>query len=520
LKPVKSTNDMMRGGGRTVQIVRVIDIEKRRIPSKHYVYVLEVTWSDGTQNVVYRRCSQFFTLQANLIDAFPVEGGVKNPAERILPFLPGKVFFRSNVREVALKRKTALDDYCKNLVKLPEKMLCCDHVTSFFEPSMEDVSTFTDSLKRDGSIKQKGGKKADVISDPVLLEQYIALSDFRSCGKGQVNLVAGDVVEVIEKSDSGWYFVNIANEQGWVPCSYLEPVDGSNDNTVEKCLTEEKFVCVKPCEKSLDDELDLELGAIVEVIQRGSDGWWEVRFKGKLGWAPRAHLKSASHLDLSKQTLACGIVRDRESLRIVAGRKEMGVPPRRRSVKRTMNKRTLKDRKASLATFVPESEYVAVADYHVNVGSTNINMSSGRLYTVIERAPNGWSLIKSDGQEGWVPSEILKRQRKESVISFGGMCGVARSLSIVGETNNEENNNVVYQNESILSPPISTTTPIKGEFYETICDYSDDDEGMLSFKSGEKVQVLEKDGGGWWFAMIDVQQGWVPSNFLAKLEII
>ena len=43
-------------------------------------------------------------------------------------------------------------------------------------------------------------------------------------------------------------------------------------------VSEEKFVCVKPCEKSLDDELDLELGAIVEVIQRGSDGWWEVRY--------------------------------------------------------------------------------------------------------------------------------------------------------------------------------------------------------------------------------------------------
>jgi len=189
--------------GKRMQMVRVLDIEKRRAPSKHYVFVLEITWSDGTQNVVYRRYSQFFSLQTSLIDAFPVEGGVKNPAERVLPFLPGKVLFRSNVREVALKRKTALDEYCKNLVKLPEKILSCEHITSFFEPSEEDVSNFTDSLARDGSIKLKGDKKADVISDPVLLEQYIALSDFQKCGKGQVNLVAGDVVEVIEKSDNG-----------------------------------------------------------------------------------------------------------------------------------------------------------------------------------------------------------------------------------------------------------------------------------------------------------------------------
>ena len=53
--------------------------------------------------------------------------------------------------------------------------------------------------------KVKGAKKAETISDPVLLEQYIALADFKKCGKGQIGLVVGDVVEVIEKSDNGMY---------------------------------------------------------------------------------------------------------------------------------------------------------------------------------------------------------------------------------------------------------------------------------------------------------------------------
>ena len=37
-------------------------------------------------------------------------------------------------------------------------------------------------------------------------------------------------------------------------------------------------MCVKPYSKSLDDEIDLELGAIVNVLQKGSDGWWQVRY--------------------------------------------------------------------------------------------------------------------------------------------------------------------------------------------------------------------------------------------------
>ena len=49
-------------------------------------------------------------------------------------------------------------------------------------------------------------------------------------------------------------------------------------NLLNAHIAEEKFVCVKLFKKSLDDEIDLELGAIVDVIQKGSDGWWEVRY--------------------------------------------------------------------------------------------------------------------------------------------------------------------------------------------------------------------------------------------------
>jgi hypothetical protein len=31
---------------------------------------------------------------------------------------------------------------------------------------------------------------------------------------------------------SGWWFVNMDEEQGWVPASYLEPEDGSVESAV------------------------------------------------------------------------------------------------------------------------------------------------------------------------------------------------------------------------------------------------------------------------------------------------
>ncbi|CAL8270612.1 unnamed protein product [Gadus morhua 'NCC'] len=99
---------------RTVLDVKVVDVEKRRNPSKHYVYLINVTYSDNTSHIVYRRYSKFFDLQMQILDKFPIEGGQKDPKKRIIPFLPGKILFRrSHVRDVAMKRLRFIDDYCR-----------------------------------------------------------------------------------------------------------------------------------------------------------------------------------------------------------------------------------------------------------------------------------------------------------------------------------------------------------------------------------------------------------------------
>jgi hypothetical protein len=45
--------------------VRVVDIQKKRSPNKHYVYGVLVTWSDGAQFCIYRKYSMFFEFQVS-----------------------------------------------------------------------------------------------------------------------------------------------------------------------------------------------------------------------------------------------------------------------------------------------------------------------------------------------------------------------------------------------------------------------------------------------------------------------
>ena len=59
------------------------------------------------------------------------------------------------------------------------------------------------SEKLRSSSKHKGEKKAEKISKPKQLEQFMAVADYEAQDKGEINLQAGMVVEVNEKSESG-----------------------------------------------------------------------------------------------------------------------------------------------------------------------------------------------------------------------------------------------------------------------------------------------------------------------------
>ena len=69
-------------------------------------------------------------------------------------------------------------------------------------------------LKNDSSKKEKkkSADTANEISDPVLLEQYTAIADYKKQKNTECDLTAGQVVEVIDKNENGKWQV----PQKWV----------------------------------------------------------------------------------------------------------------------------------------------------------------------------------------------------------------------------------------------------------------------------------------------------------------
>ncbi|XP_073431322.1 SH3 and PX domain-containing protein 2B isoform X1 [Dendrobates tinctorius] len=439
--------------------VCVQNVQKRRSPNKHYVYIINVTWSSGTSEVIYRRYSKFFDLQMQILDKFPVEGGQKDPKQRIIPFLPGKILFRrSHIRDVAVRRLIPIDEYCKALIRMPPYISQCDEVLNFFEARLEDYNP----PKEEPVGRRKLG--ADSTSaDPLVLDQYVVVAAYDKQESTEITLRVGQVVDIIEKNESGWWFVSTADEQGWVPATCLEAQDGGQEDftiqpeeapwrywslprhvgrrrTLGDLYTsgwgrEEKYSVIYPYTARDQDEITLDKGAIVEVIQKNLEGWWKIRYKGTEGWAPASYLKKMSG-DLLSQKLASGSSANSSALDLDGISRQQNYSGRDRETPSRQLPFTDFKRKSPIMRQRPpprrdltiprglnlpkpptpphvEEEYYTIADFQTTIHD-GISFQAGLKVEVIEKNHGGWWYIQIDDKEGWAPATFIDKYKKTS----------------------------------------------------------------------------------------------------------
>ncbi|XP_069022918.1 SH3 and PX domain-containing protein 2A isoform X6 [Embiotoca jacksoni] len=493
---------------RTVLDVKVVDVEKRRNPSKHYVYLINVTYSDNTSHIVYRRYSKFFDLQMQILDKFPIEGGQKDPKKRIIPFLPGKILFRrSHVRDVAMKRLRFIDDYCRALVRLPPQISQSEEVLRFFETKAEDVNPpvedygskrksvwmygFTDSPRKEASGMDS--------SEPMVLEQYVAVANYERQENSEISLKAGETVDVIEKSESGWWFVSTAEEQGWVPATYLDSQNGTRDDLdlgTSRTGEEEKYVTVQPYASQGKDEVTFEKGVTVEVIQKNLEGWWYIRYLGKEGWAPASYLKKLKD-DFSprKKTLTGPV-------EIIGNIMEISNLLQKKSVSEK-DIQTDGEGSTTPERHISKSEISLPMPYN-----SEINAETGRRLSA-GRDTNSPCL-------GIAASASLNESKSRGEPGSPAVARVAPHRVEIGSPNLRQKppprreTNLGFQLPKPPEPPA-----VEAEYY-TIADFQSSISDGISFRGGQKADVIEKNPGGWWYVQIGEMEGWAPCSYIDK----
>uniref|UniRef100_A0A3B3HQZ8 SH3 and PX domains 2B n=1 Tax=Oryzias latipes TaxID=8090 RepID=A0A3B3HQZ8_ORYLA len=392
---------------RTVQEVTVQDVQKRRTPNKHYVYIIKVCWSDGSTETIYRRYSKFFDLQMELLDKFPVEGGQKDPKRRIIPFLPGKILFRrSHIRDVAMKRLRPINEYCRALIQLPVYISQCEEIIKY------DFCYFPFLFLMTGD---------STSGDALLLDQYVAVTDYEKQESSEISLRVGQVVEVIEKNESGWWFVSSEDAQGWVPATCLEVQDDPDDFTL-------------PGEEGIHIFIYIYIYMFViymcilyMLCQIHTTVFFFFRYQGREGWAPASYLKKS---DIQSQRQSAGA-----------------------------------------------AAHASANDLEgISKQSPQNNAKENRL-----------SLFSDNNK-----SKVGSRHRPPP----------RRDLTIPRGTN-------------LPKPPVP---PLVEEEFYTIADFQTTIPDGISFQAGVKVEVIEKNGSGWWYIQIEEKEGWAPANFIDKYK--
>ncbi|KAK7901441.1 hypothetical protein WMY93_018210 [Mugilogobius chulae] len=270
---------------RTVLDVNVVDVQKRRNPSKHYMRIL---------------------------DKFPIDGGQKDPKKRIIPFLPG------------------LDS-----------------------------------------------------SDPMLLEQYVVVANYEKQEPSEISLQAGEVVDVIEKSES-------------VPKrhkAHLKRLDRrwTLGGVISRQQSrEEKYVTVQSYSSQGKDEIAFEKGVIVEVIQKNLEGWWFI--------SPQVAKKEIS------LPMPCAAESSPGNRSPVLRQK----PPPRRDA--TLGFQLPSPPEAPTV----EAEYYTIADFQ-SVISDGISFNGGQKADVIEKNSGGWWYVQIGEKEGWAPCSYIDKRKKPNL---------------------------------------------------------------------------------------------------------
>ncbi|KAM8835193.1 neutrophil cytosol factor 1 [Synchiropus picturatus] len=278
-----------------VRHVKLLGFEKRYFPSKHFVYMLMVKWSDQAEKLVYRTYPQIHTFHKSLKEIFPIESGQIEKRDRIIPSLPAPRWVDSQKSRES--RQNTLTEYFDALVALPAHIVRCQLLCSFFKVRPEDESppvanaSATLQQKKSETLVVSEGNVSE-ISGPILLDSYRVVADFNKTSKHEMNLKTGDLVDIIEKNQNGWWFCQSESKRGWVPASYLEPLDGPEESEdLEPDYEGEPHVTTQAYEAQLEDEISLGRDETIEVIHKLLDGWWVVRKGEQTGYFPSTFLE-------------------------------------------------------------------------------------------------------------------------------------------------------------------------------------------------------------------------------------
>ncbi|XP_058261420.1 NADPH oxidase organizer 1b [Hemibagrus wyckioides] len=280
------------------------------------LYVASVLWSDQTDVIVYRSLRDFKQLHRQLKKK--LENPFR-PQDRVLPRFGGflmKLNFQRMTPARCVQRVKALERYCTELLRCEPRISQSSDLIHFFIPKEEElqpefaqnsIMVFQPEDAPNGQPRDLSSKRFSVgnVSQPYITKLYrcVAAYETKDTKNRPFSVKVDETLEVLIKDKAGWWLVeNEEKRLAWFPAPYLQLCEDEEEGDDEFDSAGVALYCaVKNYTSTMKDELSLNIGAVVEVIQESDDGWWLVRYNKKEGYVPSIYLQPYTNPVFSMQ---------------------------------------------------------------------------------------------------------------------------------------------------------------------------------------------------------------------------
>ena len=339
-------------------------------------------------------------------------------------------------------------------------------------------------------------------------EVYVTIADFSDQAGDGLNFKAGDHVEVISKNSTGWWYVQLGNEEGWVPSSYLDKVTQpiKSQDSMTRSNSHNQFNARKKLTSSKSqDNLD-------QIDSTGKFSSLEVNNKrtytsgnNKLTGTQSVNMLHSKSSDPSRKTAHSTVKESRRSPPPIPGayhkqetKKIWDTPSRHET---TVTKRTIS----------PEASHDKSHD--------RLHNASGDLAKVLKKKFES----ENTAAAAAVPPVVSARHKTLDTHSNDKTIAPNKEKKAPPPRPKEGPQKKVAPSRPAISPALkrkmATNSDAKRQDHWITCDnYSETSDGCVSFTRGEDVEVIEDSNNDWWYVRINGREGYAPATFLAKKE--
>ncbi|TRY98972.1 hypothetical protein DNTS_001238 [Danionella cerebrum] len=262
------------------------------------LYMTTVLWSDQNEVTVYRSLNDFKKLHRELKKKFPPFNST-----RIIPtFKAAGVYINMQIRgpSKSVLRLKALEGYCGELLKSDPRICKSSELINFLNPKALDLNPdFAKNciviMPSEVTLGSDKTEESNGVTQPFVTETYrcIATYETKDTKNRPFKVEVDEVVDVLIKDQKGWWLVeNNAKHLAWFPAPYLERAEMgySGPDVMDNGSV---FYVATKCYKAMNsDEISVEIGSVVEVLQKSDNGWWIVRCNNRTaGYLPSMYLQ-------------------------------------------------------------------------------------------------------------------------------------------------------------------------------------------------------------------------------------